>query len=140
MIKMENSIKGLLNIFENKAPEIVFNWKDPESEAEGWTVINSLRGGAAGGGTRMRKGLDLNEVLSLANTMVVKSTVSGNPMGGAESGVDFDPDDIRNNGVLKRCYRAVAHLLKSYYGTGGDLNVDEIHEVIPITEDRGVWH
>ncbi|MGB5385585.1 MAG: amino acid dehydrogenase, partial [Eudoraea sp.] len=24
--------------------------------------------------------------------------------------------------------------------TGGDLNVDEIHEVIPITEDAGVWH
>jgi len=30
--------------------------------------------------------------------------------------------------------------LKSYYGTGGDLNVDEIHEVIPMTEDCGVWH
>jgi hypothetical protein len=28
-------------------------------------------------------------------------------------------------------------LLKSYYGTGGDLNVDEIHEVIPMTEE---WH
>jgi hypothetical protein len=39
--------------------------KDAETEAEGWTVINS-RGGAAGGGTRMRKGLDINEVLSLA--------------------------------------------------------------------------
>jgi glutamate dehydrogenase/leucine dehydrogenase len=34
----------------------------------------------------------------------------------------------------------VSPLLKSYYGTGGDLNVDEIHEVIPITEDAGVWH
>jgi glutamate dehydrogenase/leucine dehydrogenase len=31
-------------------------------------------------------------------------------------------------------------LLKNYYGTGGDLNVDEIHEVIPITEDYGLWH
>jgi glutamate dehydrogenase/leucine dehydrogenase len=31
-------------------------------------------------------------------------------------------------------------LLKNYYGTGGDLNVDEIHEVIPITEKSGVWH
>ena len=30
--------------------------------------------------------------------------------------------------------------MKSYYGTGGDLNVDEIHEVIPITEESGVWH
>jgi glutamate dehydrogenase/leucine dehydrogenase len=31
-------------------------------------------------------------------------------------------------------------LLKNYYGTGGDLNVDEIHEVIPITETDGLWH
>jgi hypothetical protein len=38
--------------------------KDAETEAEGWTVINSLRGGAAGGGTRMRE-KDINEVLSL---------------------------------------------------------------------------
>ena len=36
--------------------------------------------------------------------------------------------------------RPVTPLLKHYYGTGGDLNVDEIHEVIPITEDCGVWH
>ena len=47
-------------------------WKDPETEAEGWVVINSLRGGAAGGGTRMRKGLDKREVESLAKTMEVK--------------------------------------------------------------------
>ncbi|MCM4170556.1 Glu/Leu/Phe/Val dehydrogenase [Arenibacter sp. TNZ] len=133
-------MKELLKIYENKAPEIVFNWKDPETEAEGWTVINSLRGGAAGGGTRMREGLDLNEVLSLAKTMEVKFTVSGPPIGGAKSGINFDPNDPRKLGVLKRWYHAVAPLLKSYYGTGGDLNVDEIHEVIPITEDAGVWH
>lgn len=133
-------MKELLKRYENKAPEIVFNWKDPETEAEGWTVINSLRGGAAGGGTRMRKGLDMNEVLSLAKTMEVKFTVSGPAIGGAKSGINFDPQDPRKHGVLKRWYNAVAPLLKSYYGTGGDLNVDEIHEVIPITEDSGVWH
>ncbi|RTE52944.1 amino acid dehydrogenase [Arenibacter aquaticus] len=133
-------MKELLKIYENKAPEIVFNWKDPETEAEGWAVINSLRGGAAGGGTRMREGLDMNEVLSLAKTMEVKFTVSGPPIGGAKSGINFDPSDPRKSGVLKRWYHAVAPLLKSYYGTGGDLNVDEINEVIPITEDAGVWH
>ena len=133
-------MKELLNLYQNKAPEIVFNWKDPETEAEGWTVINSLRGGAAGGGTRMRKGLDMNEVLSLAKTMEVKFTVSGPAIGGAKSGINFDPNDPRKKGVLKRWYKAVSPLLKSYYGTGGDLNVDEINEVIPITEDSGVWH
>ena len=133
-------MKKLLHKFENKEPEIVFNWKDPETEAEGWTVINSLRGGAAGGGTRMRKGLDMNEVLSLAKTMEVKFSVSGPAIGGAKSGINFDPQDPRKKGVLQRWYKAVSPLLKSYYGTGGDLNVDEIHEVIPFTEECGVWH
>lgn len=133
-------MKDLLKKFENKEPEIVFNWKDPETEAEGWTVINSLRGGAAGGGTRMRKGLDMNEVLSLAKTMEVKFSVSGPAIGGAKSGINFDPNDPRKKGVLERWYKAVSPLLKNYYGTGGDLNVDEIHEVIPMTEDCGVWH
>ena len=110
-------MKSLLKKYEEKQPEIIFNWKDPETEAEGWTVINSL-----------------------AKTMEVKFTVSGPPIGGAKSGINFDPQDPRKKGVLERWYKAVAPLLKNYYGTGGDLNVDEIHEVIPITEDSGVWH
>lgn len=133
-------MKDLLKKFENKKPEVVFHWSDSETEAEGWTVINSLRGGAAGGGTRMRKGLDMNEVLSLAKTMEVKFTVAGPAIGGAKSGINFDPNDPRKEGVLRRWYQAVFPLLKNYYGTGGDLNVDEIHEVIPMTEDCGLWH
>lgn len=130
----------LLQKFESKIPEIIFEWSDQETEAKGWVVINSLRGGAAGGGTRMREGLDKREVESLAKTMEVKFTVAGPPIGGAKSGINFNPKDPRKNGVLRRWYAAVTPLLKHYYGTGGDLNVDEIHEVIPITEDCGVWH
>jgi len=130
----------LLSKFENKLPEIVFEWRDQETEAEGWVVINSLRGGAAGGGTRMRKGLNKREVESLAKTMEVKFTISGPPIGGAKSGINFDPNDPRKEGVLKRWFAAVSPLLKFYYGTGGDLNVDEIHEVIAMTEEAGIWH
>jgi len=133
-------MKELLKKYESKPPEIVFHWRDKETDAEGWTVINSLRGGAAGGGTRMRKGLDMNEVLSLAKTMEVKFTVSGPAIGGAKSGINFDPNDPRKRGVLERWYKAVTPLLKYYYGTGGDLNVDEINDVIPLTENSGVWH
>lgn len=133
-------MKDLLEKFEKKRPEVVFEWKDAETTAEGWVVINSLRGGAAGGGTRMRLGLDRHEVESLAKTMEVKFTVSGPPIGGAKSGINFDPNDPRKDGVLHRWYAAVMPLLKYYYGTGGDLNVDEIHEVIPHTEDVGIWH
>ncbi len=133
-------MEDLLQKFENKRPEIVFEWKDSETDAEGWVVINSLRGGAAGGGTRMRKGLDKREVESLAKTMEVKFTVSGPAIGGAKSGINFDPTDPRKKDVLKRWYKAVMPLLKNYYGTGGDLNIDEIHEVIPITKSYGLLH
>jgi glutamate dehydrogenase/leucine dehydrogenase len=133
-------MQDLLKKYESKRPEIVFEWKDPFTEAEGWVVINSLRGGAAGGGTRMRLGLDKREVESLAKTMEIKFTVSGPQIGGAKSGINFDPRDPRKQEVLERWYAAVAPLLKHYYGTGGDLNVDEIHEVIPITEECGIWH
>ncbi|MFT5954645.1 MAG: glutamate dehydrogenase/leucine dehydrogenase, partial [Cyclobacteriaceae bacterium] len=133
-------MKDLLKKFEDKKPEIVFEWNDSETDAVGWVVINSLRGGAAGGGTRMRIGLDKREVESLAKTMEIKFTVSGPQIGGAKSGINFDPKDPRKLEVLRRWYKAVYPLLKNYYGTGGDLNVDEIHEVIPITEDFGLWH
>ncbi len=138
--KHQSHMQALLKQFENKKPEIVFEWHDAETEAEGWVVINSLRGGAAGGGTRMRKGLDKREVESLAKTMEVKFTVSGPAIGGAKSGINFDPADPRKHGVLQRWYKAVFPLLKNYYGTGGDMNIDEIHEVIPITEEYGLWH
>lgn len=131
---------SILEKFEQKEPEIVFHWQDQLTEAEGWVVINSLRNGAAGGGTRMRKGLEMNEVLSLAKTMEVKFSVCGPPIGGAKSGINFDPDDPRKEEVLKRWYAAILPLLKAYYGTGGDLNVDEVHEVMPITYELGLLH
>ena len=124
--------------FEKKEPEIVFEWKDTETEAEGWIVINSLRGGAAAGGTRMRKGVTKEEVLALAKTMEVKFTVSGPPIGGGKSGINFDPHDPRKEEVLKRWFKAVKPLLKSYYGTGGDMNVDEVDDVIPICRENKI--
>ena len=108
--------------------------------ARGWTVINSLRGDAAGGGTRMRAGLDRREVESLAKTMegslrcpaADRRRQVGDRL---RSGRSAPRDE-----VLKRWFRAVAPLLKNYYGTGGDLNVDELADVIPITESYGLWH
>jgi glutamate dehydrogenase/leucine dehydrogenase len=129
-----------LKAFESKAPEIVFHWRDAETEAEGWLVINRLRNGAAGGGTRMHAGCTLEEVVSLAKTMEVKFAICGPPIGGAKSGIRFDPADPRKHGVLKRWFSAVYPLLKHYYGTGGDLNVDEVNEVIPLTYDLGIHH
>ena len=95
-------MEKLLQEFENKEPEVVFEWQDSETSAKGWIVINSLRGGAAAGGTRMRIGVTKNEVLSLAKTMEVKFAVAGPNIGGGKSGIDFDPKDPRKRDVLKR--------------------------------------
>ncbi|MEQ8702748.1 MAG: Glu/Leu/Phe/Val dehydrogenase dimerization domain-containing protein [Phaeodactylibacter sp.] len=133
-------MQNLLEQYKGKQPEIVFEWKDAETEAEGWIVINSLRNGAAGGGTRMRKGLTKEEVVSLAKVMEVKFSVCGPAIGGAKSGINFDPADPRRDEVLQRWYAAALPILKAYYGTGGDLNVDELKDVIPITERLGLWH
>jgi glutamate dehydrogenase/leucine dehydrogenase len=131
-------MEELLKKFEDKKPEVVFEWKDAETDAEGWIVINSLRGGAAAGGTRMRIGVTKDEVLALAKTMEVKFTVTGPPIGGGKSGINFDPKDPRKEGVLRRWYAAAKPLLKIYYGTGGDMNVDEVHEVMPMCEENGI--
>ena len=131
-------MEEFLKRFEDKAPEVIFEWKDSETSAEGWIVINSLRGGAAAGGTRMRIGVTKDEVLALAKTMEIKFTVSGPPIGGGKSGINFDPRDPRKKEVLKRWYTATKPLLKTYYGTGGDMNVDEVDEVIPMCKDEGI--
>ena len=88
-------MEELLKKFEDKRPEVVFEWKDEYTDAEGWIVINSLRGGVAAGGTRMRVGVTKEEVLALAKTMEVKFTVAGPPIGGGKSGINFDPRDPR---------------------------------------------
>ncbi|MBK9721090.1 MAG: amino acid dehydrogenase [Saprospiraceae bacterium] len=129
-----------LESYLERAPEIVFEWNDPESEARGWVVINSLKGGAAGGGTRMRKGLTRNEVEALAKTMEIKFRVCGPSIGGAKSGIDFDPSDPRKRAVLQRWFKAIKPLLENYYGTAGDLNIDEKTEVRPFLQALGINH
>ncbi len=129
-----------LQDYLNKPAEIVFEWNDPKSEAKGWLVINSLTGGAAGGGTRMRKGLTRREVEDLAKTMEIKFKECGPSIGGAKSGIDFDPQDPRKEEVLQRWFTAIKPLLSNYYGTAGDLNIDERKEVRPFLLDMGINH
>lgn len=121
-------------------PELTITWNDAETGARAWLVINSLRGGAAGGGTRMRAGVTAREVTYLAKAMELKFSISGPPIGGAKSGIDFDPNDPRKGDVLERWYRAIAPVLRERYGTGGDLNVDEVLDVIPAFHRIGLGH
>jgi glutamate dehydrogenase/leucine dehydrogenase len=126
--------------FLRQTPELTLSWSDRETDARAWLVINSLRGGAAGGGTRMRLGVDPREVTYLAKAMELKFSISGPPIGGAKTGIDFDPSDARKADVLERWYRAAMPVLRDRYGTGGDLNIDEVLDVIPAFERLGLQH
>ncbi len=128
------------NAFLRKAPELTVHWRDEKTGARAWLVINSLRGGAAGGGTRMRPGITDREVVYLAKAMDLKFSLSGPAIGGAKTGIDFDPTDPRKAEVLERWYRAIMPYLRNLYGTGGDLNVDEVLEVIPTFQRLGLHH
>lgn len=120
--------------FFHGAPERVVAWEDEETGARGWLVMNSLRGGAAGGGTRMRAGATLEEAVFLAKTMEIKFGVAGPLIGGAKSVIDFDRADPRKPEVLKRWFRHIGGHLRTCYGTGGDQNVHE-DEVIALTRE-----
>lgn len=135
-----SSIWALYGAYLEEPPEQVFEWHDPESEAVGWLVLNSLRGGAAGGGTRMRAGVTREEVTYLAKAMQLKFAFSGPLIGGGKSGIAFDPDDPRRDDVLRRWFRAVQPLLATRYGTGGDVNVDEQKDVVPLCAELGILH
>lgn len=119
-------------------PELVVAWTDRETGARAWLVMNSCRGGAAGGGTRMRAGLHPREVTYLSKAMELKFALSGPSVGGAKSGIDFDPSDPRRQQVLEQWFRAIEPLLRERYGTGGDLNVDEMEDVIPTFRRLGL--
>lgn len=126
--------------FLRTPPEMIVTWVDAPTGARAWLVINSNRGGAAGGGTRMRAGLTLREVTYLAKAMELKFAFSDPPIGGAKTGIDFDPADARKRDVLERWYHAISPLLRDRYGTGGDLNIDEALDVLPAFSRLGLEH
>lgn len=121
-------------------PHLTVEWSDHETGARGWLVINSLRGGAAGGGTRMRPSLTREEVVYLAKAMELKFAFSGPLIGGGKSGIAFDPSDPRREDVLRRWFAAIRPYLATCYGTGGDVAVDEERDVVPLCRELGLAH
>ncbi|MFY7895270.1 MAG: Glu/Leu/Phe/Val dehydrogenase dimerization domain-containing protein, partial [Phycisphaerales bacterium] len=122
--------------FYQRPPAIVVEWHDDVTDAVGWLCIDSLRGGAAGGGTRMRDKGTREEAVFLAKTMAVKFRACGPDIGGGKSVIRFNaatPTDVKH-GVLERWYRHIGPYLKNCYGTGGDVGVDEVSEATAVTQ------
>lgn len=126
--------------FLARPPEATLEWHDRRTGATGWLVLNSLRGGAAGGGTRMREGMSRAETVYLAKIMELKFAISGPSIGGAKAGIAFDPEDARKEEVLRGWFREAEPFLRSRWGTAGDLNVDGAREVAPLCREMGLRH
>ncbi len=125
--------------FSDTAPEIIFEWKDKESDAVGYLVINSLRGEASGGGTRIHENVSIEEITALAKTMEIKFALSGPSIGGAKSGIKMNPNHPQKYLILERWYKAIRPFLSQNYGTGSDLNTD-IHKINDVLSNLGIRH
>jgi glutamate dehydrogenase (NAD(P)+) len=106
-------------------PRLRVIWTDPVTGRKGYAVIDRMVNGLAGGGTRMRSGVSMEEVERLARTMSYKNGAFNLPGGGAKGGVDIDPHDPEARGVLSRYVRAMRPLYRSGWGTAEDLGVSQ---------------
>ena len=86
----------------------------------GYRVQHSNALGPAKGGTRFRRGVELDDVTALARLMTWKSAFHGVPFGGAKGGVDCDPSDLsaRELHEVTRLYT-----LAILPNIGGDIDV-----------------
>jgi len=106
-------------------PRLRVIWTDPVTGRKGYAVIDRMVNGLAGGGTRMRSGVSLEEVERLARTMSYKNGAFNLPGGGAKGGLDIDPHDPQARGMLSRYVRAMRPLYLSGWGTAEDLGVTQ---------------
>jgi glutamate dehydrogenase (NAD(P)+) len=112
-------------------PYLEVAWHDPASPARGFVVIDTLVGGVASGGLRMRAGCTLQEVRELAAAMTVKEAIAFDraaayrPFGGAKGGIDHSPYAPDARAVLARYLTAMRPLLADCWAVGEDLGVQQ---------------
>ncbi len=128
-------------------PLLVVEWRDRESSATGYLAVQSLRGGACGGGTRVRAYRVAEEAreaaVLLAKTMELKFLVSGLGVGGAKSVINCPESILRSSDraavqvLLRRWFGMILPHLKHCYGTGPDENTND-SEICRLLASLGV--
>nr|WP_240969127.1 Glu/Leu/Phe/Val dehydrogenase dimerization domain-containing protein [Streptomyces sp. HNM0575] len=113
-----------MQVFEHE-PFLQVTWRDSQTSARGFVVIDQLVTGIATGGLRMRPGCTIGEVAELAREMTLKMGAYGIHVGGAKGGIDFDPTDPRAEEVRGRFLEGVRPLLERFWVTAGDLGTQQ---------------
>jgi glutamate dehydrogenase (NAD(P)+) len=133
------SIAQALRNYSAQVPEQVVHWQDPLSAATGVLVIQSMKQGACGGGTRVSTQLDVAEVSMLAKVMQLKFALVGPAIGGAKSCVCIPADEPNPTGVLQRWFVAMDPYLRAGYGTAADANTD-FATITQLLQNQGITH
>lgn len=120
----QTAVGTQLQVLEHE-PFLQITWRDNQTPARGFVVIDQLVTGIATGGLRMRAGCTLGEVAELAREMTLKMGAFGIHVGGAKGGIDFDPRDPRAEEVRERFLQGVRPLLERFWVTAGDLGTSQ---------------
>lgn len=109
----------------SEAPYLRVIWTDATTGRNGYVVIDRLVRGISGGGTRVRRGVTLEEVERLARTMTLKNGALDVPSGGAKAGLDCDLSEPGGRDLLVRFLRAMKPLLETRWATAEDLGITQ---------------
>lgn len=105
-----------------KNPIIEAKIFDETSGLEGFVVVDTMVKGRALGGTRIAKGVSIDEVKRLARGMTLKLSLADMAMGGCKGGINCAlPPSPQRDDVLKAFGRSVRPLLHGGVYLGTDL-------------------
>jgi glutamate dehydrogenase (NAD(P)+) len=116
-------VEGVVKMSEEPYLRVI--WTDPVTGRNGYVVIDRLVRGISGGGTRVRRGVTLEEVERLARTMTLKNGSLNVPSGGAKAGLDADISEPGSRELLVRFLRAMKPLLETRWATAEDLGITQ---------------
>jgi glutamate dehydrogenase (NAD(P)+) len=97
---------------------------DPETGIKAFIVVHRLIGGICGGGVRMSSNVTLAEVAHLARTMTYKFAAMGVQVGGAKSGIVYDPRSPGKKEADAVFGRMAMPLLSTVYMIGEDMGTN----------------
>lgn len=109
----------------SEGPYLRVVWTDPVTGRNGYVVIDRLIRGISGGGTRVRRGVTLQEVERLAHTMTLKNGALNVPSGGAKAGLDCDIAEPGGHDLLVRFLSAMKPMLETRWATAEDLGITQ---------------
>jgi glutamate dehydrogenase (NAD(P)+) len=101
---------------------------DPDTKMRAYIVVDRLVNGICGGGVRMSPSVTREEVGMLARTMTYKFAAVGVKVGGAKSGIVFDPRSPDKKDIVSAFGRMAHPYLTSIYVIGEDMgtNADDV--------------